>query len=194
MFTRVHGTAAHRKCANNRSSRCIRQRDFPRAAMTGPACQNIDALRAASRLSTDPRIQPGPPDATTKPQASSRILFSSGTGLPEAALEPVQRFLGDLGADRRSSCAVRVGPVASDQAAVPAQDGAGGDQSADSQLCRQEPGQCGEDCAVGPVEAGPRIGPSQHGDLVSQHESSAFLQAGDRLSRISQPQSRTKMR
>jgi hypothetical protein len=73
---------------------------------------------------------------------------------------------------------MRVGPVAGDQAAVPAQDGAGGDQPAGSQLCRQEPGQCGEDCAVGPVEAGPRIGPSQHGDLVSQHEQFGVLAGG----------------
>jgi uncharacterized protein (DUF1330 family) len=34
---------------------------------------------------------------------------------------------GDLGADRRPSCPVPVGPLAGDQAAVPAQDGAGGD-------------------------------------------------------------------
>jgi hypothetical protein len=33
---------------------------------------------------------------------------------------------GDLGADRRPSCPVLLGPLAVDQAAVPAQDGAGG--------------------------------------------------------------------
>jgi hypothetical protein len=38
--------------------------------------------------------------------------------------------------------------------------------------------QCSEDCAVGPVEAGPRIGPSQHGDLVSQHEQFGVLAGG----------------
>jgi len=35
----------------------------------------------------------------------------------------------DLGADRRSSYAVRVGPLAGNQAAVPAQDGARGNQT-----------------------------------------------------------------
>jgi hypothetical protein len=56
------------------------------------------------------------------------------------------------------------------QAAVPAQDGAGGDEPVHPQLCWQEPDECGEDCAVGPVEPGPGIGAAQHGDLVPQHE------------------------
>src|SRR5882672_5656796 len=42
---------------------------------------------------------------------------------------------GDLGADRRPSCPVGVGPLAGDQAAVPAQDGAGGDQPVRPQPC-----------------------------------------------------------
>ena len=41
---------------------------------------------------------------------------------------------GDLGADRRPSYPVRVGPLAGDQAAVPAQDGAGGDEPVCSQF------------------------------------------------------------
>ncbi len=76
---------------------------------------------------------------------------------------------GDLGADRRPSHPVRVGPLAGDQAAVPAQDGAGGDQAMRPQPCWQEPDQCGEDCAVGPVEPGPGIGAAQHGDLLPQY-------------------------
>ena len=63
----------------------------------------------------------------------------------------------DLGADWRPSCLVGVGPRPSDQAAVPAQDGAGGDQTVPPQPGRQEPDQRGEDCAVCPVEPGPRI-------------------------------------
>jgi hypothetical protein len=59
---------------------------------------------------------------------------------------------GDLGADRRPSCPVRIGPLAGDQAAVPAQDGAGSDEPVCSQLSRQEPDQRGEKGAVGPVE------------------------------------------
>jgi hypothetical protein len=62
-----------------------------------------------------------------------------------------------------------------DQAAVPAQDGAGGDEPVCSQLCRQEPDQGGEDRAVGPVEPGSRMGPAQHGDLVPQHEQFGVL-------------------
>ena len=42
---------------------------------------------------------------------------------------------GDLGADRRPSCPVRVGPLPGDQAAVPPQDGAGGDQPVHPQPC-----------------------------------------------------------
>jgi hypothetical protein len=45
---------------------------------------------------------------------------------------------GDLGADRRPSRAVRVGLLLCDQAAVPAQDGAGCDQPVRPQLMWQE--------------------------------------------------------
>ena len=82
---------------------------------------------------------------------------------------------GDLGAEWRPSCPVRVGPLAGDEAAVPTQDGAGGDQPAHPQVRRQEPDQRGEDRPVGPVEPGPRIGPAQHGDLVPQHEQLGVL-------------------
>jgi len=82
---------------------------------------------------------------------------------------------GYLGADRRPSCPVGADPLAGDQAAVPAQDGAGGDQPVRSQPCRQEPEQRGEDCAVGPVEPGPGTGTAQHGDLVPQHEQLGVL-------------------
>jgi len=82
---------------------------------------------------------------------------------------------GDLGADGRPSCPVGAGPLAGDQAAVPAQDGTWGDQPVRSQLCRQEPDQRGEECAVGPVEPGPRLGAAQDGDLVPQHEQLGVL-------------------
>ncbi len=77
---------------------------------------------------------------------------------------------GDLGADRRPSCPVRVGPLPDGQTAMPPQDSAGSDQPVHQQLCRQEPDQCGEDRAVGPVQPGPRMSAAQHGDLVPQHE------------------------
>jgi hypothetical protein len=43
------------------------------------------------------------------------------------------------------------------------------------QLSPEEPDQRGEDCAVGPVEAGPGIGAAQDGDLVPKHEQLGVL-------------------
>ena len=82
---------------------------------------------------------------------------------------------GNLGADWRPSRPVRVGPLAGDQAAVPAQDGIGGDQPVRLQPCRQEPDQRGEHCTVSPVEPGPPIGTAQHGDLMPQHQQPGVL-------------------
>jgi hypothetical protein len=89
---------------------------------------------------------------------------------------------------------VRVGPVAGDQAAVPAQDGAG----VTSRWARS----CAGRSRVSAVRTA-RSAQSRRGrGLVRRStatscrstSSSAFLQADDRLSRISQLQSRTKMR
>src|ERR1039457_2801377 len=88
--------------------------------------------------------------------------------------EPLDERCG-LGADRRPSCPAGVGPLAGDQAAVPPQDGAGGDQPVHPQPCRQETDERGEDCAVGPVQPGPGIGAAQHGDLVPQHQQLGVL-------------------
>jgi hypothetical protein len=52
---------------------------------------------------------------------------------------------GDLSADRRPAHLVWAGLLAGDQAAVPAQDGAGGDQPVHPQPCWQEPDEFGED-------------------------------------------------
>ena len=49
---------------------------------------------------------------------------------------------------------------------MPPQDGTWGDQPVHPQPWRQEPDERGEDGTVGPVQAGPRIGAAQHGDLV----------------------------
>ena len=65
--------------------------------------------------------------------------------------------------------------MAGDQTAVPAQDGAGGDQPVRSQPPGQEPDQHGEDRAVGPVDPGPRMGAAQYGHLVPQHEQLGVL-------------------
>jgi hypothetical protein len=62
------------------------------------------------------------------------------------------------------------------------------DQPVRPQPCRQEPDQRGEDRAVGPVEPGPGMGAAPHGDLVPEHEQFGVLEAGDRPSGTSQPQ------
>jgi hypothetical protein len=77
---------------------------------------------------------------------------------------------GDLGAGRRPSRAVRVGLLLGDQAAVPAQDGAGRDQPVRPQLMWQEPDERGQHCPVGPVQARPGPGAAQHSDLVPRHQ------------------------
>jgi hypothetical protein len=48
--------------------------------------------------------------------------------------------------------------------------------------------------AVGPVEPWPRTGAAQYGDVVPQDEQLGTLDADDRLSRTSQPQTRMKIR
>jgi transposase InsO family protein len=82
---------------------------------------------------------------------------------------------GNLGADLRPSRPVRIGPLAGGQAAVPAQDGTWADQPVHPQPCRQEPDERSEDRTVGPVEPGPRMCATQHGDLVPQHEQLGVL-------------------
>jgi hypothetical protein len=77
---------------------------------------------------------------------------------------------GDLGDDRRPPRPVRIGPLAGDEAAVPAKHGTRGYQPVCPQAPGQEADQRGEDCAVGPVQVRPGMGAAQHGNLVPQHE------------------------
>ena len=77
---------------------------------------------------------------------------------------------GDLDANRRPAGPVRVGPLLSDQAAVPPQHGAGRNQPVRPQPSGQVPDQRCQDGAVSPVQAGPGRGPAQYGDLVPQHQ------------------------
>jgi len=93
---------------------------------------------------------------------------------------------GDLGAGRRPSGPVRAGPFPGDQAAVPPQDGTRGDQPVHPQPWRQEPDERGEHSAVGPVQAGPRTGAAQHGDLVPEHQQLRVL-GGGRAAEQDQP-------
>ena len=101
---------------------------------------------------------------------------------------------GDLGADWRPSRPVRIGPLAGDQAAVPPQDGARGEQLVRPQPGRQEADQRGEDRAVSPVQLG--RGWARRSTAVARRStsSSASMEADDRPSRTSEPQTRTKMR
>src|SRR4051794_28082110 len=76
--------------------------------------------------------------------------------------------------DRWPSGPVRVGPSPAYEVAVPAQDGARGDQAVAPQVLGQPPGEGGEDRPVGPVEAWSRVGarprslPAPPNDLPSR--------------------------
>jgi hypothetical protein len=105
---------------------------------------------------------------------------------------PDQR--GSLCTDWRSARAVWIGPFPGDQAAVPPKDGTGGDQAVCSQHSWQVPDQRGYDGSVGPVEAGLGLVRRSTATSCRSTSSSAFLDADERLSRTSQPQSRTKIR
>ena len=78
---------------------------------------------------------------------------------------------------------------------MPAQDRIGGDEPARPKPCRQEADQRSEDCVVGPVEPGQRMGIAQHRDPVARREKLCVL-GGCRpaAKQTSHPQSRTKLR
>ena len=61
---------------------------------------------------------------------------------------------GDLGADRRPSRPVRIGPLPGDEVAVPAQHGTRGDQPVCPQARGQDVDQRGEDRTIGPGPGG----------------------------------------
>jgi hypothetical protein len=85
-------------------------------------------------------------------------------------------------------CPVRVGPVAGDQAAVPAQDGGGSNQPVQPQPWRQQPDQRGEDRPVCPVEPCRGLVRRSTATSCRSTSSSASFEADDRPSRASQPQ------
>jgi hypothetical protein len=100
----------------------------------------------------------------------------------------------DLGADRRPSHPVRVGPLPGDQAAVPAQDGTGGDQPVRPQPSGQVPDQRGEDARSAQSSRGRGLVRRSTATSCRKASNSALLEADDRPSKTSQPQSRMKMR
>jgi hypothetical protein len=71
--------------------------------------------------------------------------------------------------DRWPSGPVRVGPPPAYEVAVPAQDGARGDQAVAPKCSGQPPDQGGEHGSVRPVQAWSRVGVAEHGDLVPEH-------------------------
>jgi hypothetical protein len=61
---------------------------------------------------------------------------------------------------------------------MPAQDRGRGDQAVSAQHRGEASDQCGEDGAVGPIQAGLGIGSAQYGDLVAQEEQLNVLGRG----------------
>ena len=100
----------------------------------------------------------------------------------------------DLGVDRWPPCAVRVGPVAGNEAAVPAQDGA----RVISRCIRSRVGRSWISAAriARSAQSSRGRGLARRSTATSWRSTSnsASLEADDRPSRTSQPQSRTKMR
>ena len=100
----------------------------------------------------------------------------------------------DLSTDRWASGPVRVGPFLSHQATMPSQDGAGRDQP----VCLQPLGSCRISAASTARSAqssrGRGLRRRRTATSCRSTSSSAFLDAGDRPSRTSQLQSRTKIR
>ena len=72
----------------------------------------------------------------------------------------------DLETDRWAARPVRVGPLPCSQSAMPAQDGARCHQPVCPKRSGQVADQRGQHRAVGPVQPWPRMGATQHGDLV----------------------------
>ena len=107
------------------------------------------------------RISPDRARAHTVPEPREFVL--------DAAVAPgrilvcqAQHQSLDLVANRWTARSVRVGPSSGDQAAVPGQQGGGGDDPMLTQVAGEQPGQSGQDCPVRP--GGPRST-----DLTAQH-------------------------
>ncbi len=101
---------------------------------------------------------------------------------------------GNLGADWRPSRPVRIGPLAGDQAAVPAQDGSGGDQPVRSQPAGRSRISAARTARSAQSSRGRGWARRSTATSCRSTSSSASLEADDRPSRTSQPQTRTKMR
>jgi len=72
--------------------------------------------------------------------------------------------------DRWAARCLGLAPLRGEQTAMPAQEGAGGDDPVYAQRFRQQPGQRGEYGPVRPVDPRLRVGPAKHRDFVAQRE------------------------
>jgi hypothetical protein len=72
--------------------------------------------------------------------------------------------------DRWPSGPVGVGPSSADEAAMPAQDRVGSDQTMPTQCMGQPPDEGGQSRPVRPVQAWSWVSTAQDGDFVAQHE------------------------
>ena len=157
-----------------------------------PPCR----VGAPRRRRPDPQRREDPADrGRTGPVTELQQLTLDPLVTPAVVLggePPDQR--GDLGADRRPTRPVRVGPLPGDQAAVPPQDAAGGDQPVRPQL----PGRSRIRTArtARSAQSSRGRGWVRPGTATScrSTSSSAFLGAVERPGSTSHPQTRMKIR
>jgi hypothetical protein len=102
----------------------------------------------------------------------SRLIFADDPLVTPArvlAREPDDE-LADLAADGRAAGAARVGPVAGNNAPVPAQQSRGRQDESAPARAGQQPARGCEQKPVARAELGPTCLPAQHGKLVPQHD------------------------
>jgi hypothetical protein len=118
--------AVHVEEIGGKHRRCLGAQELPPAGVGAPfrRWRNLQGLEDPADCGC------ADPVAELK-QLTLDPLLSLGRVLGREPLD----HCGDLGADRRPSRSVRVSPLAGDQAAVPPQDGAGGDQPVHPQPC-----------------------------------------------------------
>ncbi len=116
------------------------------APMSSPAANHVRRLLTANVLAEDPAVSPG------------RVL-----------VRQPQHQVADVRTGAWAPGPVRVGPFACDQATVPGQQRARRDEPAGAQHGWQQPGQCRQDGAVGPVRLGPGDLTAEHRDFVTEN-------------------------
>jgi hypothetical protein len=103
---------------------------------------------------------------TEREQLTLDSLVSPAGILPGHALDQHDHRVRD----GWTPTAVRARPFLGDQAPVPTQDCARCDQAMPPQHLRQPSGERGEHCAIRPVQVRLRVGSTQHGDFMTQHQ------------------------